>query len=77
MRYKIEQVGPPKRAATGRPRKYPFDDMSVGDSFFVPRMKAGHISGSMKLAAMRLGYSFCTRTESVNEVRGIRVYRIK
>lgn len=77
MIYKIEQVGAPPRSAVGRSRKYPFDDMKVGDSFFVPRMKPSGLGGSIKLASLRLGYKFSTRTELVNGIRGLRVYRVK
>lgn len=75
--YKIEQVGSPPRSKSGRSRKYPFDVMDIGDSFFVPRMKPSGLGGSIKLASERLGYRFSTRTEDVDGVRGLRVYRVK
>lgn len=75
--YKIENVGTPPRSKSGRARKYPFDDMGVGDSFFVPYMRPSGLGGSIKLASQRLGYKFCTRSEVSDGIRGIRVYRIK
>jgi len=34
----------------GRPRKYPFKEMKVGDSFFVPHKTVRDISGSLNHA---------------------------
>jgi hypothetical protein len=55
----------------GRPRKYPFDALSVGGSFFVPDKKAKDIAPSMTLARLRTGFTFVTR----NEPHGVRIWR--
>jgi hypothetical protein len=39
---KIDKDIPTPRPAEGRPRKYPFPDMVVGDSFAVPLAGEGH-----------------------------------
>jgi len=57
-------------------RKYPWRDLMVEDSFFVPGVSVERMSSSAVRMARRLGGKFtcCTRTE--NGQRGVRVWRI-
>lgn len=67
--YEIEKSIPFPHEA----KKYPFDEMDVGDSFFVPNKKSGAISGSKQIAQRRTGFKFVCR----NVDGGVRVWRVK
>ena len=68
----------PKRFGRGAPRKYPFDDLAVGESFFVPGINSTKISGSIGHAKHRLpGRKFPTRAVTENGVTGVRVWRVQ
>ena len=54
-------------------RKYPFPDMKVGDSFFVPKMAPGHLSTASKRYKVQFGMEFTSKRES----NGARIWRIK
>lgn len=56
----------------GMKRKYPFDKMEVGDSFFVPDKTSDCMSQCIAYAKKRLGFSFTRRTVD----GGVRVWRI-
>lgn len=66
---------PPKGiGGPGRPRMYPWDDMKVGDSFFVPSIRSSaNIASSKGIAMKRTGFAFSTRSVE----GGVRVWRIK
>lgn len=65
--FSIEQ-----RRAPGRPAKYPWRQMQVGDSFFV----AGRTSRCIcKDASAYRPMRFRTKTVIVNGERGVRVWR--
>jgi hypothetical protein len=55
-----------------RGKKYPWLDMEVGDSFFVPDMLIQLISNSVTGASKRTGFKFTCRTVE----GGVRVWRI-
>ena len=58
----------------GRPRSFPFDEMTVGQSFFVPGRRS--ISGQrLSRAKKRTGFSFAQRAVVENGVAGLRVWR--
>ena len=57
--------------ACGRPRKYPFDELGIGDSFFVPGKRRNAIVTSVEKAEHRTGFSFVSR----NHPDGVRVWR--
>lgn len=72
-------------AHTSRRRRYPFTDMEVGDSFFVPldgrkaENLASSISGSARSgrAARANGRRYVTRTVVENGVKGVRCWRVE
>lgn len=61
---------------SGRPPIYPFRQMSVGDSFFVPCERESRETIRRRLSAAKRNYrpkSFIT----ANEDNGVRVWRVK
>lgn len=58
----------------GAPRKYPLDEMAVGDSFFVPKSQNA-LSGSITGAQKRTGFRFTARSVTEGDVQGTRVWR--
>jgi hypothetical protein len=56
----------------GRPPKYPWAEMEVGDSFFVLNATTDNLSAAGTMAAKRSGRKFTTRKEN----GGVRVWRI-
>ena len=71
---KIEKnIEAPKKTA-GRPAKYPFADMDVGDSVFI---HGGHINGKEYVAAsqtgLRKGWKFSGRSVD----GGLRIWRVE
>ena len=52
---------------------YPFKQMEVGDSFFVPEEKVKSMWQSLWNNRLKLGFSFVTRKEK----GGVRVWRTK
>lgn len=81
--YAIEKgVSVPPRMPTKRGSKYPFKDMDVGDSFFVPNPEGSEdIANRLRNAAHRFGtrygYKFSIRNliEGEDQVQGVRVWR--
>lgn len=81
MTYKIEKNVPLARSmqGTGNKRKYPFDKMGAGDSFYVPRGDAEmsvlqyRLSSAARIHGVRHGCKFATRREG----DGVRVTRIE
>ncbi len=59
----------------GRPAKYPWRSMKVGDSFFVAGRTAKSIGGSTSNARKTLGHSFVARTIIHEGQEGVRVWR--
>ena len=53
--------------------KYPFDQLDVGDSFFVEGIQARAIAGSIANASKVLGQKYVSRTMN----GGARVWRVK
>ena len=56
----------------GRPAKYPWHAMEVGDSFFVPDKKSCQFGGLIQYAKKKTGYKYSVRKEG----DGIRVWRV-
>lgn len=54
---------PVRNAKGGAPVKYPFHLLEVGESFFVPGMKARALSNAAQWQAKKLGRTFTCRTE--------------
>lgn len=63
----------PKRPA-GRPAKYPWKQMQVGESFFAPGRTPRSICNDARLHYQPM--RFTTRTVVVNGTVGVRVWRI-
>ena len=75
--YKIETGIPIPKARS----KYPFKDMEVGDSFFIPKLDANlykmsaTVASSARMWAKKNGVEYKFKTQ-INE-DGVRVFRIK
>ena len=54
---------PPNNSQGGRPSKYPWRDMAVGDSFRVEGKTCNAVTGMASSAGKRLGMKFTVRTE--------------
>ena len=63
----------PKKAKVS---KYPWPDMEVGDSFFLPGMNVAAFSGSAHTAGRRTGKKFSLRTLTEDGVKGVRCWRV-
>jgi hypothetical protein len=73
MEYKIEK-GIPRVSKQGVPRKYPWREMDVGDSFFVGNRSIQHMSSCAGTAAKSIGGGVKFSTGKENG--GTRVWRI-
>jgi len=73
--FKIEKgIERPVRAGQGKPRKYPFYKMEVGDSVFISGVNNQKVSGSFTILRPK---RFSVRKWKEGEVTGIRVWRIE
>ena len=76
--FPIERGIPAPRLS--RYRKYPFADMAVGDSFFVPgvqpRLLRSAARGWVTYNLERDGIAFAVRKSVANGVSGVRVWRV-
>lgn len=57
--------------------KYPFVDMAVGDSFFVPNKDTSQVSAMCKRAAARSGGRFTSAKAEKDGRSGVRVWRME
>lgn len=57
--------------------KYPFDQMEVGDSFFVVNKDTTQMSALCKRAGKRLGARFVTAKAERGDESGVRVWRME
>jgi len=79
--YKIEKSVPIPELALGGVAKYPFTEMKVGDSFFVPIIEGRPLknvavavsSASFKPSIKKLGYKYTVRQLKT----GVRCWRVK
>jgi len=71
--YEIEKNVPLQGTKRGAPPKYPFGEMEVGDSFFVPGKTPKSIGASMANWARRYGVRFAARSVD----GGVRVWRVE
>jgi hypothetical protein len=79
--FKIEtkKIPIPEPRALGYRGKYPFIEMKVGDSFFVPLIsgKEINIRNAASVYGKRLNRVFTVRRVNTDKVDGVRVWRIK
>ena len=59
-----------------REPKYPWRDLGIGDSFFVPDVTNSFRSAA-GAAGKRLGFQFSCHAVIENEIKGVRVWRVK
>lgn len=74
--FKVERKIPTPEPA-GRNPKYPWREMKVGDSFFVPGALVRTIHPAAHAASKRTGFKFTCRTISEAQGSGVRVWRIE
>jgi hypothetical protein len=75
-RFRIDKGLPAPSGRSGRPPKYPFRELEVGDSFFVegdPRKLSGSVLGCAKNI---VGKRFSSQKTTHNGKPGIRVWRV-
>lgn len=74
MQFKIDDniPIPPKTSGNGAKRKYPFDDLAVGQSCFVPAKKSAAITAVFRTYKPK---KFTVRTVTESGVTGARVWR--
>lgn len=65
---------PPSRFGEKTPT-YPFKDMDIGDSFFIPGGTATRMSGSLANARTKYGHLYSTRQVEESGVKGVRIWR--
>lgn len=78
MTYKIEKgILIPPHYRGGAKRKYPFDEMQMGDSFLVlcEKEKAKDVSATLKGSSKRM-YPTLFTTRYISEEGGVRIWRI-
>jgi hypothetical protein len=62
----------------GRVSKYPFRDMKLGDSFFIPRTTSARFTPNIcQFKKLNPKFNFTVRTVVEKKVPGVRVWRIK
>lgn len=64
---------PPKKGGFGQPRKYPWNEMEIGDSFVLMAKNMPCASAGASTTGKRLGFRFTVRRENGG---GFRVWRI-
>jgi len=60
----------------GRPTKYPFGAMEVGDSFFLSGASYDLVAPAARMFGTRHGRKYRVRTVTENGSRGVRVWRV-
>lgn len=60
----------------GRPPRYPWRDLAVGDSFFIPAALRPVVASASRNNARRNGGRFRVLTMVENGIKGVRVWRI-
>lgn len=74
--FKIENGIPSPRPGVGRKNKYPFREMLVGQSFFIPESEVGGVrSSAIYFTKNNKHYRFvCAKTN--DPAPGVRVWRV-
>lgn len=73
--FQVDRNVPLPPAKTLYQRKYPFNVMAVGDSFFVPGVTRQQMAGPIRYATCECR-KFTTRRTTENGVAGLRIWRI-
>lgn len=79
MIVKEKTIEPCKRTGKrGRPPLFPFEDMEIGDSIFIPGPigKIRSATSSSQSYAAKNGVKFSTHRTMLNGVKGVRIWRI-
>lgn len=74
--FEVQKLELPPKGKTGRGPVYPYKDMEIGDSFFVPGKKHSQLSSMAQYAKLRHGIILSMRQDEVDGVKGIRMYRV-
>jgi hypothetical protein len=72
---KIDKGIPIAPNTSGRRAIYPWAEMQIGDSFFVPGKTTRQFAGHFSRAKARYSMNFVVRVVTENEVTGVRVWR--
>jgi hypothetical protein len=68
---------PPKQTGhSSRPSKYPFDEMVIGDSVFVPAILIKGARTAASTLAKKHGWKFTTRKLEEGGQKGVRIWRV-
>ena len=67
---------PPRKRGLGRPAKYPFAQLQIGQSFFCAG-EVNSFSGLQAYHAKRTGFTFTARSATEAGVKGTRIWRVK
>jgi len=73
MQIEVDKSVPLPEPKLGRPKKYPFAEMEVGDSFFVPQEKVRSASKSASMYKAAHGGDFTRRSVE----GGVRIWRVE
>ena len=77
MDYEVEEnVVLPRLGYTGGNYKYPWEELAIGDSFFVQNKTINSMASLAYKTAKRLNMKFTCRSVTENEHAGVRVWRI-
>lgn len=74
--FKIDSSVPLPESRRGR-LVYPWRDMDIGDSFFVPNGDQSGISAAARTYGKRHRVKFALRSVTEKGVKGVRAWRIK
>lgn len=65
-----------RKGGAGRPSKYPFSQMLIGQSFWVSESRRS-VGSAALIHGKTYNRKFITRAETINGVKGIRVWRVE
>lgn len=72
--FMIEKGVPVEETGGGRRMKYPFAEMEIGDSFFVPKPPSS-LRQTVKDGGKRIGRTFVCGNAIKDGVKGMRIWR--
>lgn len=77
----MSAIRPLRKPKGGRPPKYPFAHLDVGQSFFVENKTRQDLSGALAHSARKRGHEYTTMIDRIEvdgePVDGVRVWRVK